>query len=125
MNVYVGVCVGLCCLKTQRPPRATLTDTLFPDTTLFLSPQHDLIGLVVHRHGLALAPRHAIEAPHRHKVVQEQGLVARRLQPVPYRSEEHTSELQSLMRISYALICLKQKTKNSTHTNNVLYISPN
>src|SRR3546814_4267394 len=76
----------------RRPPRSTRTDTLFPYTTLFRSP---------HR-----ADRRSSTMPH-----------ARGWSGMPVRSEEHTSELQSLMRISYAVFCLKKKKKNKN--NNV------
>src|SRR3546814_9726028 len=76
-------------LMIRRPPRSTLTDTLFPYTTLFRSPIQPPV-----------APRGGglpcLQEPLRPNV-------ARR------RSEEHTSELQSLMRISYAVFCLKKK----------------
>src|SRR3546814_2789680 len=75
----------------RRPPRSTRTDTLFPYTTLFRSAAPDAGG---NAH------------PHR------------RLHPdVRNRSEEHTSELQSLMRISYAVFCLKKKKNRTTKTN--------
>src|SRR3546814_10168098 len=72
----------------RRPPRSTRTDTLFPYTTLFRSPSASTRSPV----WTALTP-----------VVLE----ARTLEIA--RSEEHTSELQSLMRISYAVFCLKKK----------------
>src|SRR3546814_7848221 len=86
----------------RRPPRSTRTDTLFPYTTLFRS----------HR------PRHHGSTVHRQQDLGDRGLSGRRkpcpAQPDPFRrtpvrSEEHTSELQSLMRISYAVFCLKKK----------------
>src|SRR3546814_9025146 len=78
-------------LMILRPPRSTRTDTLFPYTTLFRSRR-------------AGALRHVVEkAAQAHHVI-------RRHRP-GLRSEEHTSELQSLMRISYAVFCLKKKTK--------------
>src|SRR3546814_10877377 len=86
----------------RRPPRSTRTDTLFPYTTLFRSVQ--------------LPPRRIDADPDRDLRSLEPGLHARRYQPGPdlrfvchQRSEEHTSELQSLMRISYAVFCLKKK----------------
>src|SRR3546814_5433948 len=85
----------------RRPPRSTRTDTLFPYTTLF-------------RSCCACSPAAALGAPRR-------GSTPCRAQwPRParaaWRSEEHTSELQSLMRISYAVFCLKKKKKqNHTH----------
>src|SRR3546814_3216657 len=77
--------------------------TLFPYTTLFRS-QHVAAGRqrVLHR-----LPRRAV-------VVAEHLGVLQQLAP---RSEEHTSELQSLMRISYAVFCLKKKKKIDTHIN--------
>src|SRR3546814_1430914 len=85
----------------RRPPRSTRTDTLFPYTTLFLSLfGHTGIGAVL----LHVARP---ERPARG---------GRRTGDRPSaagRSEEHTSELQSLMRISYAVFCLKKKNKNS------------
>src|SRR3546814_19391046 len=74
-------------LMIRRPPRSTRTDTLFPYTTLFRSGG---------RGGI-----HEVEAGALRRLLG-------RLQHV--RSEEHTSELQSLMRISYAVFCLKKKT---------------
>src|SRR3546814_2495502 len=92
-------------LIIRRPPRSTRTDTLFPYTTLFrslLMPRFGMNVRLVHPRGFQLMP--AVLAQ---------------------RSEEHTSELQSLMRISYAVFCLKKKqssqtllnTKNITHHN--------
>src|SRR3546814_7803341 len=103
----------------RRPPRSTRTDTLFPYTTLFRSTGH-LRGRGggrqrhLQRHWRAAA---RLSADHR----QDSGVVNRKkgrlnfrrraLSPCPKerRSEEHTSELQSLMRISYAVFCLKKK----------------
>src|SRR3546814_18583780 len=88
-------CVYLCFLMIRRPPRSTRTDTLFPDTTLFRS---------LRRH-----TQRAIEADHlavEHGVLDD---VAHQRGVFLGRSEEHTSELQSLMRISYAVFCLKKK----------------
>src|SRR3546814_6280730 len=81
----------------RRPPRSTRTDTLFPYTTLFRSPgARDRCAR--RRDG----PRHRCG---RHPVPHAQ--------QVEGRSEEHTSELQSLMRISYAVFCLKKKKVNN------------
>src|SRR3546814_8655297 len=78
----------------RRPPRSTRTDTLFPYTTLFRSPS---------------------SAPHRLPTTSSTLTYANRPTVsrvcVYVRSEEHTSELQSLMRISYAVFCLKKKTQ--------------
>src|SRR3546814_4924748 len=86
----------------RRPPRSTRTDTLFPYTTLFRS------GRTAARR-CGLAPRTAADAGDRGTAAARRG--RRCLAGVPQRrSEEHTSELQSLMRISYAVFCLKKKT---------------
>src|SRR3546814_6821524 len=105
-----------------RPPRSTRTDTLFPYTTLFRSEDHredrDHDNADHHRSERAvqpvvadrrLPPLCAAIARLRHRTRIPGG-------PVDFdgrRSEEHTSELQSLMRISYAVFCLKKK-KNET-----------
>src|SRR3546814_7394329 len=82
-------------LMIRRPPRSTRTDTLFPYTTLFRSRCPEAARLRRHaRHFAAGAVAHQ--------------------QP---RSEEHTSELQSLMRISYAVFCLKKKKKHTINKN--------
>src|SRR3546814_3067716 len=86
----------------RRPPRSTRTDTLFPSTTLFRSHGRPKIGAVI------LEPD-----PQRVEIDQPEQLAPQ--QPARpgdiERSEEHTSELQSLMRISYAVFCLKKKKK--------------
>src|SRR3546814_6846583 len=81
-------------LMIRRPPRSTRTDTLFPYTTLFRSADSrlDLVG----------RPRPDLARPALRRAGNDPALRAR-------RSEEHTSELQSLMRISYAVFCLKKK----------------
>src|SRR3546814_9171367 len=85
----------------RRPPRSTRTDTLFPYTTLFRSMAESFFGTLK----LELIPDKAF-------VSRE----AARLAVFEGRSEEHTSELQSLMRISYAVFCLKKKkTKKEKH----------
>src|SRR3546814_3914895 len=95
----------------RRPPRSTRTDTLFPYTTLFRS---CLAGRLLGRAG----HRQVIEADDalgrdrcEVEVALGQGADARGAVQVAPRSEEHTSELQSLMRISYAVFCLKKKNK--------------
>src|SRR3546814_6227220 len=95
----------------RRPPRSTRTDTLFPYTTLFRSdePRH------VCRHrgceGLCFAGRYPLLDPApRVRYQRARDRIPDRLHAVSaVRSEEHTSELQSLMRISYAVFCLKKK----------------
>src|SRR3546814_10024212 len=101
----------------RRPPRSTRTDTLFPYTTLFRSARldrvsdrgdlrrgghHPLCAGVVH----SAAPR-LRQLPRGHRRGGGAGVTQD-------RSEEHTSELQSLMRISYAVFCLKKKKKTTT-----------
>src|SRR3546814_5512482 len=92
-----------CFLMIRQPPRSTRTDTLFPYTTLFRSvcvvsaPRSDM---------LATDP----VLPDRLK--RTPGVAASR-STTSTRSEEHTSELQSLMRISYAVFCLKKKKDNN------------
>src|SRR3546814_6756375 len=89
----------------RRPPRSTRTDTLFPYTTLFRSP--DLPDIRMARSTRSARRRAgAIEGSAR-----MMGLVVL----CGVRSEEHTSELQSLMRISYAVFCLKKKTQHTIY----------
>src|SRR3546814_4997809 len=114
----------------RRPPRSTRTDTLFPYTTLFRSPAHPgrRAGLLQHvlrrRAGAYVGDRAWRDALyhrlHRHSACDlaqpdagraEEGRRER-------RSEEHTSELQSLMRISYAVFCLKKKKKQQKQQTN-------
>src|SRR3546814_6429301 len=89
------------------PPRSTRTDTLFPYTTLFRSK-----GLPFERTTeakLAFTNAGTLRAG---DSVKQNSVRIGRVKEVEYRSEEHTSELQSLMRISYAVVCLKKKKKN-------------
>src|SRR3546814_6991656 len=88
----------------RRPPRSTRTDTLFPYTTLFRS-------LLIREDGpqAVAGDRLSEEAPGRAGHVGR--VVDHILHDPRPRSEEHTSELQSLMRISYAVFCLKKKKK--------------
>src|SRR3546814_5748676 len=102
----------------RRPPRSTRTDTLFPYTTLFRSRRADFLGHPSRdaafrqpaRLGMADQPVYAT-ADFQADLRQLGGLARARLT----RSGEHTSELQSLMRISYAVFCLKNKSQNSGH----------
>src|SRR3546814_1555169 len=108
----------------RRPPRSTRTDTLFPYTTLFRSPGHRaaIDGAAADaraRHRDLSAVRHI--GRHGHRAAADRravGPLVHRGRRVAAgdgnrgaRSEEHTSELQSLMRISYAVFCLKKKKK--------------
>src|SRR3546814_9892319 len=110
------------------PPRSTRTDTLFPYTTLFRSDDDKFHGprvILSHTRARRLedcdrtssgqahpAARMALQPPAQLKLqpygVDDRGRKLRQAD----RSEEHTSELQSLMRISYAVFCLKTKTPN-------------
>src|SRR3546814_1372844 len=104
----------------RRPPRSTRTDTLFPYTTLFRS-----IGFLPRRTGGAPDPEAPAAGPRLQKVRQDdlaeqlEGLAVAKERAfvgrhrLRHRSEEHTSELQSLMRISYAVFCLKKKKYNT------------
>src|SRR3546814_10475723 len=101
-------------LMSRRPPRSTRTDTLFPYTTLFrsmllkypvvigwLNGHTHLNQILAHTSATGgfweITTASCIDFPQQQQVV---------------RSEEHTSELQSLMRISYAVFCLKKKYEN-------------
>src|SRR3546814_16850676 len=90
----------------RRPPRSTRTDTLFPYTTLFRSDADPDFGRQEVAPHVRRSRRGAADRDDRHEAGEHDRLVFE-------RSEEHTSELQSLMRISYAVFCLKKKkTKN-------------
>src|SRR3546814_7952954 len=93
----------------RRLPRSTHTDTLFPYTTLFLSEGHaDLFGFVL---SLDVVQFRLFDAG---MIFRVEVFQTPEHQPDPAeRSEEHTSELQSLMRISYAVFCSKKNTKLS------------
>src|SRR3546814_10033822 len=113
----------------RRPPRSTRTDTLFPYTTLFRSfaVPGALAGRGVAgerdagRRGVAHIAEH-----HRLHIDRGAPFGGDRIQAaIDLRSEEHTSELQSLMRISYAVFCLKKKNiknNNITRTYEQLHI---
>src|SRR3546814_4666955 len=124
-------------LIIQRPPRSTRTDTLFPYTTLFRSDRHgprrSRTGIADSSTGSRQHPAHAErsaleghtpdlaggragEDHSQHAPgtgpLSDGGLSRPRSAVFQKRSEEHTSELQSLMRISYAVFCLKKKKKH-------------
>src|SRR3546814_18111463 len=84
-------------LMIRRPPRSTRTDTLFPYTTLFRS--------------MLLWDQRSFQDSIDVLGSAQQSFSSSKNCVVLYRSEEHTSELQSLMRISYAVFCLKKKKK--------------
>src|SRR3546814_9779352 len=113
----------------RRPPRSTRTDTLFPYTTLFRSLWRSFpgkTGIAVRRidgewelsqRGEELFPQQSVSKLWVALTVLDaidRGELSfnRKVRIGPERSEEHTSELQSLMRISYAVFCLTKKTEN-------------
>src|SRR3546814_10029921 len=124
---------------TRRPPRSTRTDTLFPYTTLFRSPPGHEGGEAAPagrpRGGTAL-PRRRRPPAVRCQAAGDHGgrpagwqrrdlrLANSGRDGLAARSEEHTSELQSLMRISYAVFCLKKKTntRQNNHTKLTDYV---
>src|SRR3546814_10462505 len=97
-------------LMIRRPPRSTRTDTRFPYTTLFRSRQRRGQNHVHRQAGQSFpgAGGQGLAGGRRYL----SGGGARATDGVGRRSEEHTSELQSLMRISYAVFCLKKKNKH-------------
>src|SRR3546814_1796417 len=108
------------------PPVSKRTDTLFPYTTLFRSgARHHLRpqGPDPGRQRARVPPRRGARGGRRPEGAGRRTVEDHRPQPRGHRalrarSEEHTSELQSLMRISYAVFCLKKKTKHTTLNNN-------
>src|SRR3546814_8467299 len=94
----------------RRPPRSTRTDTLFPSTTLFRSAQA----------GCRASAQRRPDCVGDRRDRRVCGVVLA-LGQTTVRSEEHTSELQSLMRISYAVFCLKKNKHESKHTHNNTY----
>src|SRR3546814_7434749 len=117
----------------RRPPRSTRTDTLFPSTTLFRS----LVGVNETSAGQYRRELDLDSAIARSRFVAEGVAYTREAFASAAdgvivvaigaeggtidRSEEHTSELQSLMRISYAVFCLKKKKTNQTANNDILH----
>src|SRR3546814_2858288 len=89
----------------RRPPRSTRTDTLFPYTTLFRSAIECIACIAISQKAPSCSDHHptidSLFSKSQYATIMREG-----------RSEEHTSELQSLMRISYAVFCLKKKTKD-------------
>src|SRR3546814_1069985 len=118
-------------LMIRRPPRSTRTDTLFPYTTLFRSRSASVTSPRAAgdradqpRQGANLFARQRRGAVTRYRTGTDRRRIAERTSPLHYcrrslangvgRSEEHTSELQSLMRISYAVFCLNKKKPQTT-----------
>src|SRR3546814_7774323 len=126
------MCLIIFLLMIPRPQRSTLTDTLFPYTTLFRSPdslcrlQSRSGGADQRRFPRGIADRFRGGGDNRDRRAGRYGVLGsgaggqcafHQAARVRARSEEHTSELQSLMRISYAVFCLKKKKheKNTYH----------
>src|SRR3546814_2655360 len=114
----------------RRPPRSTRTDTLFPYTTLFRSAWSMIADRFATLIADVAAPASSAPTTRRGPALtglwamcDDVGILQHGVEIVPdrnhgYRSEEHTSELQSLMRISYAVFCLKKKKKREQlHTS--------
>src|SRR3546814_2562556 len=129
-------CCSFFFLMIRRPPRSTRTDTLFPYTTLFRSPgAHGTSSILGRSHHRSPIPNPPLRQPTRRRTLplaHLPRLVTHHAPSKSYlRSEEHTSELQSLMRISYAVFCLKKKKaqkytqtkslkRNDTHPQNII-----
>src|SRR3546814_4557889 len=119
----------------RRPPRSTRTDTLFPYTTLFRSANSRINNDILARYACSNSIFHSLFQP----VIDidnsmgigrsGMGIVAAggcmHQHNGAIRSEEHTSELQSLMRISYAVFCLKKKNKTHTTKPHTVHIINN
>src|SRR3546814_15488441 len=90
-------------LMIRRPPRSTRTDTLFPYTTLFRSRRRARSAGSINCAAVGVTVLAGASASK--------------------RSEEHTSELQSLMRISYAVFCLKKKTNTNAQIDHTVHTS--
>src|SRR3546814_17199218 len=121
MYSVISSVLSLFFLMIRRPPRSTRTDTLFPYTTLFRSEalQNTNVRLV-EEFALAKRENDTLRQAVRNATGMEGGsdfIVGEasswQIDPQTSRSEEHTSELQSLMRISYAVFCLKKKKKTN------------
>src|SRR3546814_7447511 len=103
-------------LTIRRPPRSTRTDTLFPSTTLFRS----CVSVALISAGRPLIGMLAAPARNEEWIAAAGQGAWRNGTALSARSEEHTSELQSLMRNSYAVFCLKKKkTDNTMHTHTI------
>src|SRR3546814_6728127 len=108
-----------CFLMIRRPPRSTRTDTLFPYTTLFRSACLALGATIVT--DSREIPADDFFTGMFDTALEEHEIITAVRFPAPKRarSEEHTSELQSLMRISYAVFCLKKKKQNAVKSAHV------
>src|SRR3546814_18062373 len=121
MEPDVCMCASLLCslcflffFMIRRPPRSTRTDTLFPYTTLFRSLFLRLVAIL------------GDDPAYRRQDLLHGGFlrgITHGQTPRKNRSEEHTSELQSLMRNSYAVFCLKKKNNKKTARKSLLTIT--
>src|SRR3546814_16186779 len=121
--IYVVLIIvfGFFVLLFRRPPGSTRTYTLFPYSTLFRSPRRRPLRRRRRARSRSGAPRchrgGSAELPPPRQGRREAPAARTRRRSPPARSEEHTSELQSLMRISYAVFCLKKKNHITQHMN--------
>src|SRR3546814_10909200 len=117
MSVLSLSCSVIVFIMIRRPPRTTRTDTLFPYTTLFRSVTCSGAASrncrASHPHTHTAQTSHAITLSNS---LHQAGKLRQLTLSSSGRSEEHTSELQSLMRISYAVFCLKNKHNNNLPT---------
>src|SRR3546814_8990529 len=119
-----NMCTCVCFfLSIRRPPRSTRTDTLFPDTTLFRSHLPQALEVAERRRPAAggAGRRPQLQLPER-QLAPAVAPLRLGLRRVRARSEEHTSELQSLMRISYAVFCLKKKMNINKTSLNIVHL---
>src|SRR3546814_7985181 len=105
----------------RRPPKSTRTDTLFPYPTLFRSGGEARQRPCRGPDSIPCKPTGGTRRRHRRGGAEGLPAAVRDLHRAGDRSEEHTSELQSLMRISYAVFCLKKKTKHKIQQSTDLY----
>src|SRR3546814_1877037 len=124
--------VGYFLLSIRRPPRSTRTDTLFTYTTLFRStvrrPESagEAVGRRILPRSLLQAARNglcAVRRSNRGDSANNGGIRKDQSWLWKFRSEEHTSELQSLMRNSYAVFCLKKTNSNTVPYIQLLYVN--
>src|SRR3546814_3528120 len=116
LRVRIFTCVFF--LMIRRPPRSTRTDTLFPYTTLFRS----LLASSIRPSAPQACRPLSRTSPAAHSCSLLASCVASAFQCS--RSEEHTSELQSLMRISYAVFCLNKKKIETNHNKHDMQAQP-
>src|SRR3546814_9330089 len=129
MYIYDLLVSYLFFLMIRGPPRATRTDTLFPYTTLFRSVRRRLCLGWLGRSGPLMEPGDSSDKQAAQPSIRSAALLGlcprcgeRTLFSGVIRSEEHTSELQSLMRISYAVFCLKKNKRYTSPRSHILYL---